>query len=565
MVGKPVELHEQFLILLGIHVVVRIHREGVGCEAVIPVADGQVCDGGVRLDHLSIRAGGLDGGGQEALAAPSGEERRLLLRSLGGLVGKEVIAGPAGGMGKAVSIRRTRLVVVEHVAQDAVGLSGIRVGAHQIQESLFRGVIFLRILGGLIVEDDVVAGLAVVHRLGAVIIVVVVRELGDGAEGESGLAEFRSEDIHGVHHPVGVILQEAEHGGVVRDGIYLGFFIVIRNVQLLGGLQLQGVIFPLGNGGPGEDQLVPAVDQVGPPVRGAVVLHGLRHRPGIGVRVIDRPFQHVGLLPVPAPIVVQEDHQEAVIPQGRDLRRGLRYRVLHNLCGAHRAEGGHKGGVLPRHPPGIHVIPGMEEGALLLILIPKYIDGFRDVAQQAALADHVDPGPVLRPDDVMIIGIVIEVVHFLFQILARTRIGVHIGAQFVRQTAAFVPGCLGALVIVDALVDEVDQGVCPFHLLEVLQPAVAQGQRPGSAPQVDAGNDQVDGAGEGGVSGDTEGVGSLQIREVFRHAQAQAGLDPDAAGGPDPDDLVEADADGELQPRVGIDLHVEGEILPLMV
>ena len=183
-------------------------------------------------------------------------------------------------MGLPLGVLGIGLVVIEHIAQEAVGFIRIRADAHQVGQLVAAAGVRLGVLGGLVVHDDVISRFLVIDGLGIVVVENIVGELGDRTKAPTGLVKLHRKDIEGAHHTGWVVLQRYLNRDVVdRDGVRVGIDGV--NVVLPGDLIAQRVIFLVRRGGPGENDLVAGVGQMGSAVGGMVILHRLRHRPGV--------------------------------------------------------------------------------------------------------------------------------------------------------------------------------------------------------------------------------------------------------------------------------------------
>ena len=531
MVREAVELQIQILVRAGAQIIVLVHGEGVGRQAVVACTDGQIADR--RIGHAG------NGGGQEALAAPVGKELRLLFGGLAGLIGEEIVSCPAGLVGKAVGILGFGLVVVEHVAQHGVGLVGIRADAGQIQKLVCGVAVGLIVLRGLVVQDDVVAGLGVVDGLRVVVIVRIVGKLLDLVKALGCLVKADGVDLHQRHHAHGVRLKRCQHvvlawrlalverGQLARDGLFQ-----------LGVLRIR-------DGGPGQDDLVSGVGQGGLAVHGLIVLHGLRRGPDVGVGVIDRVEQLSGHLEIPVGVVAQEDHQILVVADGHDPAGGLGVGVALQGLGVDRAEGAAPRGVLC-DPLGVDVLAGTQAqthvagslgsaGGMLGHAAAVAADDalvkqilLDDAADDAALAVHPGPAEFEPGDDAVVIGIMAQLVALGGDELGGQMLAiVKDGAQLVHLLLADPSGLVAAVASGDAVFDKGEYGLGAVDLLEAGHPAGVPGQGEGNGVQVDGRDHKIQRAGGRKVGGVAPVCADLGIPLI--HAQAIAGIEADKA------------------------------------
>ena len=557
--GKAVELDVQLPVLGSLQIEVLIHREGIGRKAAVSLAYRQVGDGRIGVVAVLIH----DGGGQEALSAKARQRSRLTLQALCGLVGEVVIPCPAGFMGFALGIRGVGLVVVEHIGNDAVGLVRVWAGSDHILELVARIVVILSILGGLVVHDDVVAGGLVIDRLGIVVVVLVVGELGDLAEALGGLGKLHREDVQDAHDPSRILLQSLLDLGL--SGILAGL-----GLQLRCHLGLEGAVFGVCGGGPGEDDLVSRVGEAGPGVGSRVDLHGLGHRPGVVARVVERPFQGGGLHPVAGSGVVQEDHQIFVVSDGDDLAGGLGIGVLHQRSGVDSAVARHELAVVG-DPLGINMVARVVAEANARVVLGGGVDDGADDARLLVHLDDVLGGPV---DDAVVIGVVLQGIGKLLygrytvklRLCLRTcrgeqLVGVHHFLQLIDTLLRVGSGSLAvAFALLKAAFDIADALVGPPDLLEVVQEAVCQRQGPGGAVKLNGGEDQIEGAGEGDVRG-VAPAGVKEVRVPVGDVVAVAGLEAQGHADPGAKEFIEAHADGAGKVDPALELEVELEVL----
>ena len=440
------------------------------------------------------------------------------------------------------------LVVIEHIAQEAVGFIRIRADAHQVGQLVAAAGVRLGVLGGLVVHDDVISRFLVIDGLGIVVVENIVGELGDRTKAPTGLVKLHRKDIEGAHHPGGIVLQCR-----LNERVVVGTNLIRNRV-------FQRVILRVRGRGPGEDHLVPGVHQTWLAVGGMVILHRPRHRPGVVCRVVNRPFELCRHDVVPAGFVVQKYHQEAVVADADDLGGGLGVGVLHDGSGPHGLIRRHELTV-PGDPLGIHVAARVvADAAAVIIILGHAVD---DHTGNAALGVHLDGvfgGPF---DDAVIIGVVLELIGLAAEIVAvHVLLGIHHGPQLDDQLPGPCLGRVAALSLRDAAFHIGDALRGPAVLLEVVHEAARQGQGPTGLVHVDGGDDQVQRAGEGRLRHIAK-VAVKELRVPFGHVVAVAELEGHPGAHPHAQHLIEAHADGDRTVEFAVDLAGEAEILAL--
>ena len=531
VVFEVVELEDQLAVVGGGQVVIHIHCVGVGGQAVVAGADRQVGDGRV--------VDALDAGGQEALALPGchilvkgflGLE--ILRRQLGGVIAVKLPAGVGTGL-VAVILRRS---VVGHVADDGIGLAAHQVallahrhavGVGEVEELVGHGsvlVVVFRIRRGLGVEDDDIAGLLVIDRVGGVVVELVFGQAVDGAKGAVSL--------------------------VVADGVN---FHLLQQIDRIDGIPQVLVFQILGaETDPGDEHIVARVADAGGHGALDAAGHRLRIRPSAVGAVIDRILQ-LGLeIGAVVSVAGQEHHQHLAVADVDELCLGLGVGILLNggfLPVAVGAEELHVVG----HPLGVHRLTD----EVVRVLAHEVDTAHRDRGRGAG-------APILPgADEAFFVCQRAQGVRCVPELRRRCLVAVHQVVQCVTLGQHFrvIRACHGIAIartlvhpaFCKVVVQIFDQAVGLFDLVEVFIEAPFI-QRHGILAQRDGCDPEVDGAAELEQQVDAVVVGHT-LKEG-RGLGALGEVQLDAHVGPDADCAVEAHAHIAAGVDGGIEVHV---------